>query len=342
MWEQHKLECSLKDSLIIDLGDSKGNQFYNNYCTARDYLVDNIYGQIQGVEKDLTDHSEKHIYNVLSNVEKLMESSLDNLAGVELYCLMVMILFHDVGNISGRDEHNKNIHAVYNHARKKDVKFNQERRIITSAAKAHCGKTASGSRDTLKEVALSENLEGHKVRLQELAAILRLADELAEGLQRTSTYMIDKSKISEGSKIFHKYASVTTVFIDKGNSRIVLSYDIDICENDLVNSAELKELLDMIFHRIHKLDEERRYCKHYSHFLNDFKHTEVSLNFTYEGEESENIEAIKFTLPDKFPIPGEADFEMSSFVDKTLKEFCLENLIEGIKREFKYEDCKSI
>lgn len=339
MWEQHKLECSLKKALINDLGDSKGNQFFTNYCSARDYLVENIYGQIQGSEKNLTDHSEKHIHNVLSNVERLMDSNLELLTGVELYCLMVMILFHDVGNITGRDKHNEKIHSVYNSARKNEQKFNQERRIIIAGAKAHCGKASDLSKDTLKDVSTSENLDGHKVRLQELAAILRFADELAEGIQRTSSFMIDKGLISNESKIFHKYASVTTVFIDKGNGRVVLSYDINVCEEDLENSEELKNLVEMVFFRINKLDEERRYCKHYSTMLSNFKHTEVSLNFTYNGEEFGDFGAFKFSLPDRFPIPGEVTYSLDQWKDKVINgKFCFDSLIKNIKEEFEYED----
>ena len=41
----------------------------------------------------------------------------------------------------------------------------------------------------LKELAETEQLEGRPVRLRELAAVLRFADELAEGPQRTSEFM---------------------------------------------------------------------------------------------------------------------------------------------------------
>eukprot|EP01037_Dinobryon_pediforme_P007472 gene7472-7536_t len=95
------------------------------------------------------------------------------------------------GNVDGRVGHNKKITEVYNQVRNKDPRFNQERRVVIKGAEAHCGKTKAGDRDTLLNVEEIESIDGSRIRLRELSAILRFADELAEGPQRTSSYMID-------------------------------------------------------------------------------------------------------------------------------------------------------
>jgi hypothetical protein len=311
MWNKHPIEEKLRTKLVEQFGEDIGQNYFTKYTSARDYLVDNVYDQIRAAEPDLTDHSAKHIRNVFTNVQQLLNGEIESLSGIELYCLCIMILFHDVGNIKGREGHNKNISEIYNNARKKEATFNQERRIIISAAEAHCGKTKQGDKDTLKYVEEIENIDGHKIRLRQLAALLRFADELAEGPQRTSQFMIEKNLYGSDSILYHKYATITRVFIDKGNNRVVLSYDIDVSDKDLGSSEELEKLFKFAVERVGKLDEERRYCKYYTNFLGDYKTTEVSINFTFNGANINDVEQTKFSLNDHYPIPGQDSMTFS-------------------------------
>jgi hypothetical protein len=295
-------ENRIKEALYQDFGDIQGETYFNRYTEAKTYLKDNVYGEIKGIEPQLSDHSERHINNVLKNVNFLIQDSYNNLDGINLYCLGIIILFHDVGNIEGRDGHHKKIAAVYNRVRNKKHEFDQERSCVLKAAGAHTGFNANdGSTDTLKDVPIIDHIDGYKIHLRELASLLRLADECAEGYQRTSDYLNSTNAFHGKSKIYHKYAGITHVFIDKGGERIVLTYNIDIKECDC-NANDIKDLLEFIFIRIIKLDIERRYCKHYTQLLYDFKKTEATINFSIDGIPIEyNIPTI--VLEDRYPIP---------------------------------------
>jgi hypothetical protein len=191
------------------------------------------------------------------------------------------------------------------------AKFNSERLLILKTTQAHCGKTNSGSKDTLKDIEIKSSLSGEPIQLQEIASILRLADELAEGPQRTSDYLFAANKIADDSKKYHRYAQITDIFIDRGNERIVLQYHIDIKDE---TADTLRKLLMFVYERIIKLNEERVYTKFHSKLLSPFKKTEVTFNFTNNGEplvfvsdknEISEIISNKIILPDKCIIPGE-------------------------------------
>jgi hypothetical protein len=191
--------------------------------------------------------------------------------------------------------------------------------------KAHCGTTNADSRDTLTEVEIKGSLRGEPVQLREIASILRFADELAEGPQRTSDYLIDTNKISDKSKIYHRYAQITNVFIDRGNERIVLQYYIDT-ENETQES--LRKLLSFAYERIIKLDEERRYTKFHSKLLEPFKKTEVTFNFTHKGEPLD-IVIDKIVLHDTCVIPGDKQPCVTDLVSK-FSVLDIENIINQL------------
>lgn len=331
MWNKHQIEDDLHSALNTQFGEEIGQVHFNKYVAARTYLVENVYEEIRGSEPSLSDHGPKHIHNVLDNAKKLLASDISTLTGMELYCLCLMILFHDVGNLDGRKNHNKHITEIYNKVRNRDPKFNQERKVIIKGAEAHCGKTVSGDRDTLAALEEIESIEGCRIRLREMAAILRFADELAEGPQRTSNYMLETGRYQEDSKIFHRYASMTNVFIDKGNNRVVLSYYIDIKQKDLEDPKELTELTHFVFERINKLDEERRYNKHYTPLLTDFKKTDISIDFDYEGMPIQGLEQIKIVLTDKYPVPGQVESEGVLLLSNMCATLNIEEIIKKIK-----------
>lgn len=307
MWNEQKIEKELLEKLTEECGVDRANELYADYASARNYLLDHILDRIAGAVPDLTDHSSKHIQNVLTNTYRLLGDDIHKLSAYELYCLCLIVFFHDVGNIKGRDDHNKNVVDVYNEVRKGNSKFNSEKRLVLEATKAHCGKAKDGSKDTLKDLSVS-SIYGEKIRTQSLAAILRFADELAEGPQRTSDYMCKYERYSIDSMIFHKYAQSTDVFIDRGGERVVLTYDIEITQPE----EDLKELLEFIYKRVIKLDEERLYNKYYSEFLLPFKRTEINFLF-YENGIPIDLDLPIIKLCDQCHIPGEKQVDIDVF-----------------------------
>ncbi len=296
IWVPLEIENKLKSSLISEFNTSLGDSRFGHYTNVRTYLLDNIYEQIKGTQPDLTDHGPGHIQNVLDNINDLLGDQNKDLNCMELNVLCLSVLFHDVGNIFDRYEHQKNIREVYDQAcpNINGSDKHEEKLIILDICKAHCGESISGDNDTIRNLKETSKLERKVIRLKILAAILRFADELAEGPQRTSWFMMKKHMYSEKSNIFHKYASCSKVDIDRLNGRICLVYHISIDLGDesdksskdaLVSIDELEAFLGFIYKRIEKLNQERQYAKHYSSILFPFKETSASFNFWYNGQQ---------------------------------------------------------
>jgi hypothetical protein len=276
-----------------------------DYTTARRFVVEEISPYIAATEPDLTDHSALHLADVMGRAFQLMGDKIEYFEPHELYILAVTILFHDVGNLHGRKEHQKKIAGVYDALRKREARFHTERTAVLTIAGAHTGSAKDGSRDTLREIG-PLSFQGRSIRAQRLAALLRFADELAEGPQRTSAYLQNHGMYRPESILFHRYASVTDYCIDRGAERVAVTYNVDVNASPSELQAEnvsLKQLLELAYSRIIKLDQERRYCKHYCDLLSAFKETAVSFNFYHEGQKLD-LDIQPIVISD-LVIPGE-------------------------------------
>jgi hypothetical protein len=305
MWSELKIEVELRASLRKQFGDARGEEIFADYISARACLTTQIIPFIVRAEPNLSDHGVDHIENVLTNIFDLLGDELNQVSGIDLYSLCVATLFHDVGNLFGREDHQKKITEIYQHVRP-DQRFSQEKAIIMRLAGAHTGHARDGTKDTLRDV--SEGiLYGKKVETQALAALLRLADELAEGQQRTSDFIFKMHGYSVESEIFHEYATMTSICIDRGGGRIMLTYNVEVpVENDHVRSdaeVSFKKLIEFAYHRAVKLDQERRYTKFHCPYLTPLKSTDIQFNF-HVGHELHELDLRPIILSDK-TIPGE-------------------------------------
>ena len=163
-----------------------------------------------------------------------------------------------------------------------------EKLIILAVVGAHSGETRSGDKDTIRELNKIEPYLRGTIRMPEIAAILRFADELAEGPQRTSEYLRRIHHFDITVETFHDYSSITTVTIDKSSERIALTYNINMSTVDgELSGAELdriRRLIEFAYFRIVKLDEERKYAKYYSANLNAFARTSATFHFWIDSQ----------------------------------------------------------
>ena len=104
MWVERPIEKATHEQLVSKLGNGEGEQRFGLYTTARKHLIEEILPQIRAVLPNLTDHSPEHVAHVLDNAGYLLniEAEPAKLSPIELYSLILSILFHDVGNIRPR------------------------------------------------------------------------------------------------------------------------------------------------------------------------------------------------------------------------------------------------
>lgn len=276
----------LRRKLLQSPGGDTGRDLASAYEAAQSALKSAVYDYIRSKEPYLTDHGNKHVLNVQSNVSKLLscDGNIECLSGTEMYCLGMGILFHDAALIHGRSGHQERAVQIYDRLCPSRASRLRERAIISQVTRAHTGLAQDQTRDTLNEVEIEGALVGERIRTREIAAILRLADELAEGSHRTSAYMIDEGLFPKEDQLHHDYAATTEVLIDRAGRRIVLKYDLDMVAMNSGNadwSTRLTKQMTYTYSRIIKLNQERQYARYYTRLLEPFRATEVTFIFHY-------------------------------------------------------------
>lgn len=246
-----------------------------------------------------------------------------------MLALMLSVLFHDTGNIHGREGHEKKISDIHAFVRGTPLSAEklEEKKIILAIVGAHGGVSRDGSKDTIKDLSPTEPYLRKSIRIREVAAVMRFADELAEGPQRTSEYLRRRHDFPIDSEKFHDYASITSICIDSHLERIALTYQINVFTNNgIIDDDELnrlKRLLEFAYHRIRKLDEERQYARYYCQALTRFKRTSATFNFWLD-DEPRDLGLAPLELND-LVVPGghaeaipdiDTDYNINSIVEK--------------------------
>src|SRR5258708_3902132 len=150
MWSPQPLETLLQQRLG-SLAEPSPTLLFADYTVARRFVTEEIAGHIGAVEPDLTHHSASHLAHVMTRTYSLIGEAKEYFTPYELYLLCVSILFHDVGNLHGRQEHQKKIATIYDSLRHRENRFRTERTAVLAIAGAHTGSTKDGSKDTLRE-----------------------------------------------------------------------------------------------------------------------------------------------------------------------------------------------
>lgn len=259
-----------------------GKNYINTYEELKKKFDTDVHPEVKTkileIEKEgyYNDHGIDHIKMVIERATRLLntlnttfskEEDGYYVSPYELFILLMAIQLHDTGHlISPRSQHaekGKELLAKFDSGK---VLSTAERLHIGNIAKAHGGK-----KDPISNLPLEEDLSHQKIRPRFLAAILRLADELAEDKTRASNFLLDIGSITPTSEIFHRYsASLESVSISGGEVKL----DFYIQDEVLVKKYSMnsksgvveKYLLDEIFSRTFKTFTESLYC---SRFLPD-------------------------------------------------------------------------
>jgi hypothetical protein len=307
---------SLENKMVERLRELEDPNLYetlsSRYTYFRSELFKEVIPYIRAAEPCLSDHSELHIIDVLNNADSLIgDKYKDSLSPLDLYILCLSILFHDAGNVYGREDHHARISEIYETLFQKH-KDRSEQILVSAIAGAHTGDAQDGSKDTLKPLVQNNGtFKGKGIKVLELAAILRMADELAEGPQRTTKYAKDINlfKNNVSSKIFHDYASATDITIDRQRGVIMLKYHIDISKQGrkfIACGHGFNEFIKFILKRMAKLNVERKFTSYYSEILKDFRKIRVSMIF-HSKAEYYTVSEPECELND-LVVPGEDDF----------------------------------
>ncbi|MDF7820951.1 hypothetical protein P1X15_25230 [Runella sp. MFBS21] len=323
-WIENDFEKKIKEKLYTQFDEIKGDEYYVRYKEVRNKLIKDIYPENAAAAPNLSRHDPSHIADVMNSIHRVIGDKYGYLTGMDLYFLGLIVLFHDSGIIKGRKEHHvrSRIKHIYDSMQTEDrARYKQERRLVLRAASAHSSSGKEGrDADTMQPLPVNDGIDGNDVKVREMAVLLRFADELSEGPHRTSLYKLNNGLYDEESKIYHQYASITHVHIDRGSNSIKLTYNIDFKDNN-----SLRELLEFTYERIHKLDQERKFARHYSTICDVFKETKVVINIEHgEGE----LTIDNCTLTD-LVIPGDSHKPLQEL----FRDYDIDQIIAKINSE---------
>lgn len=236
----------------------------------------------------LTDHGVQHITTVIRRADELASSG-DSiiLTPYEAYLLLLAIHFHDVGNIFGRDQHEKNIGKVMQDLDESLIgRDGLEKRIIRDIAMAHGGYVdlEQTNKDTIGSLAW-ENVRDAHPRARLLAALLRFADELADDHTRTSRFLVNNAPL-QGSEVYHLYADrLQRVTVDSNNRRVSLLFELDATHTmkKYAKGSCTVYLYDEIIARTLKMHREHIYCLRFMQPLVQIDTIDVSIVITTDN-----------------------------------------------------------
>ncbi|MCL2311140.1 MAG: hypothetical protein FWC41_01435 [Firmicutes bacterium] len=257
---------TFKSNLIKEFADVE-------YILNQKYHPEVNLGAATHGDGKLTDHGVDHVKMVMDKANSLLGNKKTELIGYELYILLLSIHFHDLGNIYGRNEHEKKIDSVIVDLDERLPLDTVEKKFVSDIAMAHGGYNGhfgsppnnSLDKDTLRNLAVNEPCNSLPVRTVVLAAILRFADELADDFSRAKN--ID---IHESNKIYHEYSSALEPLIFQGET-ISFHYRIpfDLTQKKLKKGNTTIYLYDEILLRLAKCMRELEYCRRYANgFIN--------------------------------------------------------------------------
>jgi hypothetical protein len=262
-------------------------EYYHIYFATKYILCRHYYPYVRDILPYYTDHSIGHINRILRKLYFLLRPQLltDNESGAfgrsyisldktskklniyEMYLLMCSALWHDIGNLYGRNNHEKNIAKVFNNAKPFLYDFTSSE-WIEKISMAHSGKNAIDDyidRET-------KNEGDFTFYPKFLAALLRLADELDEDKERVGATLYNM--IPEEKKAYWFFCKCNdSIKIEKDDldrHKIVIEGRMDKkdIKTKLKKEIALNEICEVVgieeyIRRIDKMNKERQYCSCY-------------------------------------------------------------------------------
>lgn len=229
----------------------------------------------------LTMHDREHVARVRQVASNLVAQahSID-LTPFELTLLLIAVYLHDIGNVLGRSGHERQIHRVLvaagTHLPIDQVEYATAKQI----AGVH-GGTVAGSKDTISTLPEKQAVSSEHVRLRLLAAILRLADELADDPARANRVQLAAGTLPKGSEVYHVVAlGLHSQMHDVNIREITLCFtfnDPGLFKRKLGKGAEQVHLLDEIYDRSMKTFNEARYCSRFMRPYMEFERVKVDI-----------------------------------------------------------------
>lgn len=302
-----------KDQFPVGKGD-----LVASYKYIEDYMNQNCHpnttlGAALNGDGLLTDHGVDHVKMVIQYAGKLVgDMQYRKLNGYEIYLLLLAIHFHDVGNVCGRQEHEKQIDDIIVALGDNLPLDTAEKVMVADIATSHGGYADSEhiDKDTLRRLKATDNCNGITIRPALLGSILRFADELSDDNTRANRYLDVTKRIPPENMIFHAYSATLAPITFRGNT-IAFKYYVPFLQvqNKIPNDTG-SFVYDEIITRLNKCMQELEYCRKYSEGFIRISTLSVEIYIMHPTTTHRPMHSIKFSLrlsgyPNAYTIPDE-------------------------------------
>lgn len=292
--------------------DLKLQEYFFTYYSQRLILINHFYPHIESELKGYVDHGPEHIFRLIDLLGKILKNNIvgleeeEEVIGVkalnfyEIYILLCGAIWHDAGNLLGREGHAKKVGEIDKRLKGNFFVDKEIKEYSLQIAKSHSGEDA-----VRKEIhSDSENYNNFQIDLRFLGALLRFADELEEGMVRIDSkyYECMNDKILEENKIYWESGMCIKQILPEPNNLIIKIF-ATINKNDLFKlfKKEGKEvtLVDELINKIDKMNNERKYYMLFVRKHLDFNEIEFNLRVKSEDQSPENY-TFKFNNDDGY------------------------------------------
>jgi hypothetical protein len=252
--------------------DKKLQEYFFTYYSQKLVLLNHFYPHVKGVLPGFTDHGPEHIIRIMKLYKKMLKNNIPTLSDseevpsgsalnfYEIYLLLCATVWHDVGNLFGRDQHNEKISDVINRLENNFFVDKDMEKYAIQIAKAHTGEGGVGKKISLEDT----DYQNAEICLRFLGALLRFADELEEGEVRMDNqyYESMKDQIPNDQKIYWETSRCIKRVVPNPDESAV-KIRAKISKNDLFKlfAKDGKEvaLIDELVFRVDKMNQERIY-----------------------------------------------------------------------------------
>ncbi|HWM93280.1 MAG TPA: hypothetical protein VN493_21130 [Thermoanaerobaculia bacterium] len=305
----------LSQQLITNFPQRGKVNYSQRFLSVAEYLNNYVHpeiGKLAIVRHDgfLTDHGPEHVKTVIQRASELIGDPTGKLSAYEVYLLLMACHFHDVGNIFGRGEHEKKLGPIMAKVGTLLGDDAVEIHAIQKIAAAH-GGSIDGNKDTISYLPVSDPVLGNKVHMQQLAAVLRFADELADDYSRASRFLLDIDQVPKESEVFHMYAAhLHSVVVDSESSSVNLhfSFNKDVAVEKFGKRDSEVFLLNEIYERTMKMHLERMYCSRFMSKIVRIDAVKVRIEVYPSNHSPALLHAIGYRLEERgYPQAAEAD-----------------------------------
>lgn len=311
------LEEALED---LAENNERAEQLWHNYVNVKNYLEGNYYQWISDNCPYFTDHGKGHIDAVKRKASALLENHLEapeegDLSEVDIFLLLMGILWHDVAMVSEREGHADAVDEFTDQVDELGFSSNISlRRIVETISKAHSGKR--GLMKPRKPFTWEVEGVNYDIDPRSLAAILRFADEISDTQSRVSSAEIVIDQVPEENRLYWDFARTV-----RGCKPVLLreqiAVNIELDYEDRVRTYPCPDrfkdrgadgeisLIEYIICRLEKMNNERAYCDPEFRNYATIRKVEARITLFKDGQPCEETEEILsnggFRRKEKYP-----------------------------------------